>query len=201
MTGSSRMAEQISEDGIQRLVDRFYRKVRADPELGPIFEGAIARDWAPHLATIRDLWSSVMLTTGRYKGNPVAVHLRIDAMEPSLFERWLELFGETCSELFEDSAADALRTKAARIAESLKLSLFYRPERAWPGRRERVRRYTRQVRPILLAKSRARDEQTYRQRQLWRCRSRSEACHTQQLRTNALSRIEETTTEALRCSI
>ena len=126
------MAEPISEDGIERLVERFYVKVRADPELGPIFEGAIRGDWAPHLATMRDFWSSVMLTTGRYKGNPVAAHLRIDRLEPPLFDRWLELFDETCGELFEDSAADALRAKAARIAESLKLSLFYRPDQAWP---------------------------------------------------------------------
>lgn len=134
MTKSSRMAERISEDAIERLVNQFYVKVRADPELGPIFEGAIRGDWAPHLAMMRDFWSSVMLTTGRYKGNPVAAHVRIDGIEPRLFDRWLELFNETCGELFADSAADALRAKAARIAESLKLSLFYRPDRAWPRR-------------------------------------------------------------------
>ena len=133
MTASARMAEQISEDGIQRLVDQFYSKIRADPELGPIFEDTIEGDWSPHLTTMRDFWSSVMLSTGRYKGNPVAVHLRIGGMEPSLFDRWLDLFGETCSELFEEAEAHAFRTKAERIAESLKLSLFYRPDRAWPG--------------------------------------------------------------------
>ena len=122
--------DQISEDGIQRLVDGFYAKVRADPELAPIFNRAIPGDWGPHLATMRDFWSSVMLTSGRYKGNPVATHLRLDGMELRLFDRWLELFGETCGELFVESLADAFRVKAARIAESLKLALFYRPE--WP---------------------------------------------------------------------
>jgi hemoglobin len=57
--------DQISEDGIQRLVDEFYAKVRADPELVPIFNCAIPGDWGLHLATIRDFWSSVMLTSGR----------------------------------------------------------------------------------------------------------------------------------------
>ena len=122
--------DQISEDGIQRLVDGFYAKVRADPELAPIFNRAIPGDWGPHLATMRDFWSSVMLTSGRYKGNPVATHLRLDGMELRLFDRWLELFGETCGELFVESLAYAFRVKAARIAESLKLALFYRPE--WP---------------------------------------------------------------------
>jgi hemoglobin len=46
--------------------------------------------------------------------------------------RWLELFGETCGELFDDGLASALLAKAERIAESLKLALFYRPDRPWP---------------------------------------------------------------------
>jgi hemoglobin len=96
--------------------------------LAPIFNRAIPGDWGPHLATMRNFWSSVMLTSGRYKGNPVAIHLRLEGMEPQLFSRWLELFGETCGELFDDGLANALRAKAARIAESLKLALFYRPD-------------------------------------------------------------------------
>ena len=47
-------------------------------------------------------------------------------------ESWLELFGETCGELFDDSLAEAFRAKALRIAESLKLALFYRPDRPRP---------------------------------------------------------------------
>ena len=77
-------------------------------------------------------WSSVMLTTGRYKGNPVARHLVIPDMKPELFERWLTLFDAACSELFDDATSEAFRIKAERIAESLKLALFYRPDRPWP---------------------------------------------------------------------
>jgi hypothetical protein len=63
--------DHISEHGIRRLVDEFYARVRADTELAPIFNRAIPGDWGLHLATMRDFWSSVMLTSGRYKGNPV----------------------------------------------------------------------------------------------------------------------------------
>ena len=122
---------RLSEDTIRHLVDSSYAKVRADPELGPIFERAIAGDWGPHFATMHDFWSSVMLTSGRYKGNPVAVHLRVEGIEPQLFARWLALFDETCRELFDDDVADVFRVKAARVAESLKLALFYRPDRPW----------------------------------------------------------------------
>ena len=122
----------VSEDAIRRLVDDFYVKVRADAELGPLFARAIPGDWGPHLATMRNFWSSVMLTSGRYKGNPVAVHGQVAGIEIKMFERWLALFEETCNELFEPSLADAFQVKAVRIAESLKLSLFYRPDRSWP---------------------------------------------------------------------
>jgi len=80
-----RKSNRLSEDAIRHLVDHFYTKVRADPELGPIFERAIAGDWGPHLATMHDFWSSIMLTSGRYKGNPIAVHLRVEGMEPASF--------------------------------------------------------------------------------------------------------------------
>ena len=101
--------------------------------LGPVFARAIPGDWGPHLATMRDFWSSVMLTSGRYKGNPVAVHDRVDGIEIEMFDRWLTLFDQTCGELFTPAQAEEFHIKATRIAESLKLALFYRPDRPWPA--------------------------------------------------------------------
>ena len=122
----------VSEDGIRQLVDAFYTKVRIDPELAPIFERAIPGDWQPHLTKMYAFWSSVMLTTRRYKGNPVAKHLAIPGIQPHLFQRWLRLFNETCRELFDDPVSAEFRAKAERIAESLNVALFYRPDRPWP---------------------------------------------------------------------
>jgi len=126
--------DRLSEDAIHRLVDGFYAKIRADQYLGPVFARAIPGDWGPHLATMRNFWSSVMLTTGRYKGNPIAVHHRVGGIELDLFDRWLALFKQTCGELFDDNLANTFHAKAARIAESLTLALFYRPDRPWPRR-------------------------------------------------------------------
>jgi len=58
------------EAGLERLVHTFYARVRTDAELDPIFNDAIA-DWPEHLAKLHAFWSSVMLTSGRYKGQPV----------------------------------------------------------------------------------------------------------------------------------
>ena len=124
--------EQVTEDDIRQLVDRFYGKIRRDPELAPIFLRAIPGDWQPHLNIMYAFWSSVMLTSGRYNGNPVTKHLAVEGIKFELFERWLTLFDETCGELFDERLAAEFRAKAARIAESLKLALFYRPDRPWP---------------------------------------------------------------------
>ena len=121
----------LTEEAIGRLVDAFYAKVRVDPELGPVFNNAIA-DWGPHLDTMRRFWSSVMLTSGKYKGNPVAAHHRVDGIAFDLFARWLALFDETCRDLFAPDIAEAFNVKAQRIGESLQLALFYRPDRPWP---------------------------------------------------------------------
>jgi hemoglobin len=132
MISADAKLDHVSEDGIRRLVDAFYAKVRRDPQLAPIFLRAIPGDWRPHLNKMYAFWSSVMLTTGRYKGNPVLKHLALPGVQPVLFERWLELFNETSAELFEDAISAEFQAKAARIAESLQLAMFYRPDRPWP---------------------------------------------------------------------
>lgn len=119
----------IDEAGLSRLVQAFYARVRSDAELGPIFNDAIG-DWPEHLEKLAAFWSSVMLTSGRYKGQPVAAHLKHrDRISPELFDRWLALWGQTARELMPPAAAAALEDRAARIAESLKLALFFRLER------------------------------------------------------------------------
>ncbi len=68
-------ANVMNESSIGILVDRFYARVRQDNILGPIFAEKIGDDWEPHLETMRAFWSSLMLASGRYKGNPMLTHL------------------------------------------------------------------------------------------------------------------------------
>lgn len=117
---------RITEPELDRLVSAFYDRVRQDEALGPVFEVGVD-DWPAHLANLRDFWSSVMLTSGRYKGNPAAAHLKHAAqITPALFERWLTLWAETTSRLMLPVAAAALQAKAANIARSLQLSLYFK---------------------------------------------------------------------------
>ncbi|HXJ00684.1 MAG TPA: group III truncated hemoglobin [Micropepsaceae bacterium] len=121
-------APAISESALKELVHRFYAKARRDPEIGPIFNHAVG-DWDAHLEKLTDFWSSVMLTTGRYKGNPTVAHLRQKTLTPAHFERWLALFRETAAEVFAPDVAAAIIARAENIGRSLQLALFYRPKR------------------------------------------------------------------------
>jgi len=130
------VADSITEPAIAELVRRFYGKARLDPTIGPLFNEAV-QDWDEHFAKLADFWSSVMLTTGRYHGNPMAAHLK-HRIEPEFFARWLRLWHDTTGEVFGPEIAAQFGVKAERIAESLKLALFYRPG-AFPIRRAATR--------------------------------------------------------------
>ena len=92
----------MTEIEIAQLVDCFYAKARRDELLGPIFANAIGDRWDAHLATMRTFWSSVMLGTATYKGNALAAHLVLPRLGPPHFERWLQIWRETASEVCGD---------------------------------------------------------------------------------------------------
>jgi hemoglobin len=130
--GSVRLIEawryaEITEAAISVLIDRFYAAIRLDPVLAPIFEAAIQpEEWKEHLATMRRFWSSVMLTSGRYSGNPVAVHRAVLGIERPMFPHWLSLFETTARELFAPDLAEQFAVRSRRIAGSLELAIFHR---------------------------------------------------------------------------
>lgn len=113
----------IDEATIERLVRRFYGKVKADKELGPIFNEAIGDGWEPHLRKMFDFWSSVMRMTGRYHGKPVPAHRALKALRPDHFPIWLGYFRETAREECEPAAAALFIDRAERIAESLSMAI------------------------------------------------------------------------------
>ena len=130
------LAVGIDETLVRSVVETFYAKVRLDPQLGPIFEAAI-EDWPTHLSRLCEFWSSLTLLTGRYKGNPFEVHLALPELDAEHFATWLNLFDETLAALCTPTQAEVFRTRARRVAESLKLGLEFRRDglhpRAAPG--------------------------------------------------------------------
>jgi hemoglobin len=118
-----RMREQtgIDEGMIEQLVHGFYARIRTDGLLGPIFNARI-HDWDPHLKRMCAFWSSVVLSSGVYHGQPMRMHLPLP-VDARHFDHWLHLFEQTARNLFNDRIADYFMERARRIAMSLELGI------------------------------------------------------------------------------
>jgi hemoglobin len=118
----------IDDAFIGILVDTFYARVLADPELGPVFDARLAGRWPEHMERMKSFWSAVAFRTGAYGGKPVQAHHGVANMSPELFPKWLALFSATLDDIAPNEEAKAwFMTSAERIARSLTLSLFYNP--------------------------------------------------------------------------
>lgn len=124
----------IDADSLRRLVDAFYARVRRDPELGPVFNDAVAH-WPEHLQTLTDFWCSTMLGTRSYHGRPVPAHFRHrHRITPDLFARWLSLWRQSVQAMFTPQDARLLIERAEIIARSLQFALYERIPTPPPAR-------------------------------------------------------------------
>jgi hemoglobin len=111
----------IDENLIARLVHKFYDRVRTDEMLGPIFESRI-QDWDAHLKRMCAFWSSIVLMTGQYHGQPMRAHLPLP-IDAGHFDRWLNLFADTAHQSCDPEAAEIFVDRATKIAQSLELGV------------------------------------------------------------------------------
>jgi len=65
----------ITDDLIAVLVETFYERARHDPLLAPAF--ADVENWDEHLTKLRAFWSSVVLMSGQYHGQPMQAHYHL----------------------------------------------------------------------------------------------------------------------------
>lgn len=108
---------------IELLVDTFYQKVRADQQIGDIFNQAID-DWEAHLKLLSDFWETNLLFVARYKGHPPSVHMKVDQQQnygitQAHFDQWIVLWHQTIDELFEGELAEMAKSRAQNIATVL----------------------------------------------------------------------------------
>ena len=115
---------ELDEDKIVEVVDTFYRAVRADDVLAPVFNAIIAEEqWPHHLGRMYDFWSSLLLGTRRYDGRPLPKHLAIPGLGDQHFARWLGLFRQTVEAVCSPEVALVFIEYAERIAHSFRLGL------------------------------------------------------------------------------
>lgn len=113
----------ITDTLIAEVVDTFYGRVRQDTLLAPVF--AKVDNWDEHLVKLRAFWSSVVLMSGRYHGQPMQAHFPL-SIEPQHFDRWLALFEQTTADVCPPAAAGLFMEKARRIADSFEMAMATR---------------------------------------------------------------------------
>jgi hemoglobin len=107
------MKEDIkTREDIVNLINLFYDKVNKDALLAPVFSHV---DWVAHMPTMHNFWSSMMLGDKSYEGNPFQKHISLP-IQPTHFERWLQLFTATVDENFEGNKAQEIKQRAQSIA-------------------------------------------------------------------------------------
>ncbi len=70
-----------------------------------------------------DFWETTLLGNIKYQGNPMLKHIALnkkEPMNPTHFERWLELWKVTVSENFSGQKADEAIQRATQIGELMK---------------------------------------------------------------------------------
>lgn len=117
-------SDAITELSIRHLVDVFYRLVRNDVVLAPVFEGQLAGNWDSHLPRMYAFWTKVLLGTGNFQSNVFGKHMALTGIKEEHFIRWLTLFRMNSIEILGTEAAQPVLTVAERIASSLQLGYF-----------------------------------------------------------------------------
>lgn len=96
-------ADITSREDIQLLVESFYKRVREDEMLAPIFRDLTHFRWDTHIPVMVSFWETVLLGASSYAGNPMQKHITLHRDHPlseKHFDRWRNLFFATLDELF-----------------------------------------------------------------------------------------------------
>jgi hemoglobin len=113
---------------IETLLQSFYAKAFKDELISFYFTEVIKLNLETHLPIIANFWETILLQTNKYNGDPMNVHKHIHALSPfkaEHFDRWVLLFQQTVSEMFEGNTAELAKQRAASIATVMKIKLLH----------------------------------------------------------------------------
>jgi hemoglobin len=140
----------VGRPDIERLVNAFYTKVRADEPLGHVFDGIAKVNWETHLPKLYNFWDTVLFRAGTFRGNPIAAHIKLvqqaDLSLP-MFERWLVLFRSAVDELFAGENAGHIVRCAEDMAKVIHSKIHaipnprFDPDRLTPEQKARYASY------------------------------------------------------------
>ena len=112
-----------STKDIEQLVGNFYSKVLEDETISRFFKDHMTIQLEDHLPVMYNFWTSVILNTANYKGNPIVSHIQLNRkaeLKDIHFAKWLELWDQTIDTLFSGKNADTAKQKAKLMATLMK---------------------------------------------------------------------------------
>lgn len=107
---------------IKLLVDTFYGTVQKDDLIGAIFNEQIQDRWEEHLAKMYTFWQTILLDEYTYQGRPFPPHARLPIQQDH-FDRWLQLFDKTVSDLFVGPIAEEAKARGRKMAALFMIKL------------------------------------------------------------------------------
>jgi len=129
------MKEIENRKDIFLLVSSFYKEIRKDELLGPIFNHHLSSNqWPIHIEKLTDFWVTALLGQICFKGSPTQAHFRVDkklnyTMDQVHFGKWLQLWFTTIDNLYEGKIAQRAKDTARKMATGQYLNVWKnRPE-------------------------------------------------------------------------
>lgn len=123
MTAPTKKDIENTED-IQLLVNTFYKNVREDSLIGPIFDQAIQDRWDSHLQKMYSFWQTILLGQQSYSGAPLVPHMDLP-IDRRHFAVWIRLWEETINQLFQGRVASEAKWRAGKMKEVFISKLEY----------------------------------------------------------------------------
>jgi hemoglobin len=107
---------------IERLVDAFYVKIKADKEISYFFDEVAQVKWEEHLPKVCAFFENILFYSGDYEGNPMVTHENLNhksKVSPTHFNLWNKHFVSTVDELFAGVKAEEIKERAINIAAAM----------------------------------------------------------------------------------
>lgn len=119
-----------NREDVYQLVSIFYKKIKKDTLLGPIFKDNIpVSDWENHIEKLTRFWVTCLFGIPEFKGNPVKKHIKVDGsinnqLDQTHFGRWLFLWYTTIDSMFNCSLSLRAKYMARNIAETQQIIII-----------------------------------------------------------------------------
>jgi hemoglobin len=118
---------------IQRAVEWFYEKVKADEHLGIIFNEIVDMHWDTHIPLIVDFWETILLDNPVYQKNAMEKHFHLNHIYPLKkvhFDAWLKHFHAAFDDYFEGPITELAKKRADSIAAIMQFKMEERTKKS-----------------------------------------------------------------------